>query len=69
MKVTRLKRGVRIHLSDSEFECLRELVDLATGDLEGVPDDQMSPAVLRHYGNGRFGRKDNLGFDEDRRHD
>lgn len=36
MKITRLKRGYRIRLSDTEFHALTEVVEQGLSDIQGV---------------------------------
>jgi hypothetical protein len=38
MKITRLKKGYRINLSDSEYAALLDLVIRGEGELEGMGD-------------------------------
>lgn len=68
MKITRLKKGVRISLTDSEFEALRHLVQLGKSDIEG--DDMqlagLSPAGKRAI-RARFSEINCFHIDEDRR--
>lgn len=50
MKITRLKRGYRINLSDSEYQALCQLVSWGTGEWEGLSQwdlDCLDPMVKR----------------------
>ena len=68
MKVTRLKRGYRINLSDAEFEALEHLVMLGKSDMEGA-DEQLDflSHRARHAMEKDFLSGDCLAIDEDRR--
>ena len=69
MKITRLKRGYRISLSDSEFAALSFLIQHGQCDMEGVdPEDWGVIGKPRdHLMNGRLGMINALVVDEDRR--
>ena len=47
MKITRLKRGYRINMSDKEFELYLRLIDQGMGDM-GNYDDPSDP-VQKYY--------------------
>lgn len=50
MKITRLKRGYRIKLSDSEFAALQDLCTRGEGEVEALEpweDDELEPDVKR----------------------
>ena len=70
MKITRLKRGYRLRLSDSEFDALEFLVNHGQADWGTVSTEEyttMPPAVRRVLD---FGRLSEIGWariDEDRR--
>jgi hypothetical protein len=70
MKVTRLRRGFRINLSDAEMEALRHLVTLGGEDVSGDPDGAtsvLSPAAKAVIRRGRIGNIAALDTDDDRR--
>jgi hypothetical protein len=69
MKVTRLKKGYRITLSDSEFEALDLLVEHGAADFEGEDLSQhpIRPHVKRVIRSGTFSRQSPLTITEDRR--
>jgi hypothetical protein len=69
MKITRLRRGYRIHLSDTEFRALCFLVNLGATDLEGMNDHEVpgTLAMKRLLFRGRFAEFAAMGIDEDRR--
>lgn len=63
MRVTKLKRGYRIRLSDTEFEALRELVGFGLADIQvSDPGEFSIPKRVANAMDGFF-----LGVDEDRR--
>lgn len=69
MKITRLKRGYRISLSDAEFGVLAYLAGdgqcgLNGEDLNNYPLSAAEKAVIRR---GRFSEIDAMRIDEDRR--
>jgi hypothetical protein len=69
MKITRLKKGYAIRLSDGEFEALTRLVEHGQSDFEGVNlkrEYGVSGAELRAF-RGRFALRAAMGVDEDRR--
>ena len=69
MKITRLKRGYRISLSDGEFEALSLLVDHGVSASVGEGDEFLataSPAAKRAF-KGRFALREPTEVDEDRR--
>lgn len=70
MQIVRLRRGYRIHLSDTEYEALRFLSDFGGSNFEGCDgdyDDQLSPAARRLCNSNQF-RMDPIGsLTEDRR--
>jgi hypothetical protein len=68
VKVTKLKRGYVIRLSDSEFGALEYLVQLGQTDLEGedLSWHPLTPAVKRAI-NGRFMERAAMAVDDDRR--
>lgn len=51
MKITRLKRGYRIRLSDSEFSALQAMVSLGEAYMEGM-DEIERAATLKDLGRG-----------------
>ena len=69
MKITRLRRGYRISLSDTEFNALAYLVTLGQSDLEGVNEEEIpgTPAEKRHLFQGRFVEQAAMRVDDDRR--
>jgi hypothetical protein len=68
MKVTRLRKGYTIRLTDGEFEALGHLVLLGSSDMEGADpaDYSMSRGAVRAL-NGRLGEQNPLRVDDDRR--
>jgi hypothetical protein len=70
MQIVRLRRGYRIHLSDTEYEALRFLADFGGSNFEGCGDDydeNLSSGALRLCHSNQF-RLDPLGgLTEDRR--
>lgn len=50
MKITRLKRGYRIRLSDSEFAALEDVAIRGAGEIEGLENwefEQLEPEIRR----------------------
>lgn len=50
MKITRLRRGYRIHLSDSEFEALMDLATRGQGEIEAMNEAEwagLEPDIKR----------------------
>lgn len=71
MKIVRLKKGYRLHLTDGEFEALTTLADVGTETIDPVdPPRQRFPglsnAAYRAL-NGRFSTFACWHVDEDRR--
>ncbi len=69
MKITRLKRGYRISLSDGEFEALSLLVDHGVSASVEEGDEFLataSPAAKRAF-KGRFALREPMEVDENRR--
>lgn len=67
MKVTRLKRGYAIRLSDSEYATLRVLVQHGKSDMEGDALGQfMEPLEIRGW-KAAFNCMDPLAVTDDRR--
>jgi hypothetical protein len=69
MKITCLKRGYRISLSDSEFEALSLLVEYGAEADEEQRDQFLalaSPGAKRAL-KGRFALREPMEIDEDRR--
>lgn len=69
MKITRLKSGFRLHLTDGEWEAMMHLIELGRGDVESDWDGQtesLSYAARRAI-SGRLARFDGLATDVDRR--
>lgn len=70
MKITRLKKGYRIAVTDTEFEALSFLVMHGQGDMEGVDPKKehgLHGRVARLLTDGRFGEHRAMRIDEDRR--
>jgi hypothetical protein len=69
MKITRLRNGYRIRLSDTEFEALAVLVDHGQADLTGEDLDQhpIPKRVASCIQTGTFSVLNPLAVDEDRR--
>lgn len=72
MKITRLKRGYRIGLTDTEFEALCVLVNKGQTDFEGVDisaeyGSVYGKPVARLLEQGRFSFRAAMQVDEDRR--
>jgi len=68
MKITRLKQGYRIDLTDAEMEALRHLVDHGQSAMDGEDQYRMlSPSAQRAI-KGRFSLFSAMDMDEDRRH-
>jgi hypothetical protein len=70
MKITRLRSGYRINLTDGEFEALAALVAHGQADGEGTTLDDAFPGLSRaakRAMNGRFTDQNPLVVDDDRR--
>lgn len=70
MKITKLKRGYRVTLSDGEFDALDHLVALGMADVAGDELNQtvnLSPGGRRAIISGRFSMLAAMHVDEDRR--
>lgn len=69
MKVTRLKKGYRLRLSDTEFEALATLVEHGQADLcgEDLTQHPLARRVATCIESGTFSAMDAMGIDEDRR--
>jgi hypothetical protein len=69
MKITRLKTGYRIRLSDSEFRAVSSLISLGEAYMEGMSDEERDEterdmgkaALAKVTGNGSWA------IDDDRR--
>lgn len=69
MKITRLKKGFRIRLSDSEFKAVGSLVSLGEAYMEGM-DDVERDETEKDMGRAAYNRVTGPGswaIDEDRR--
>lgn len=69
MKITRLKRGFRVRLSDSEFRAVGSLISLGEAYMEGM-DDIERDETERDMGRAAFAKVTGPGswaIDEDRR--
>ena len=74
MKITRLKRGYRINLSDSEYAALVHLIGLGQGDMEGMNEsdweylgeDDDGKAIIRGW-DATFSRIAPMVVTDDRR--
>jgi myo-inositol-hexaphosphate 3-phosphohydrolase len=70
VKITRLKRGYRINLSDAEFQALEFLVSHGQGDMAGVDlreEYNLGGRIIDLLESGRFSEFAALAVDEDRR--
>jgi hypothetical protein len=69
MKITRLKRGYRISLSDGEFDALSLLVQygLEARDEQGDEFWAAASAAAKRAFKGRFALREPMDVDEDRR--
>ena len=72
MKIVRLKKGVRLHLSDHEWEAMCVCIDYARGDLEEETATGSDPLALFTPQGRQFVKRhilpfDGLAFTEDRR--
>ena len=43
MKITRLKRGYRINMSDTEYQLYLRFVDAGSSDMANIDDDPTDP--------------------------
>ena len=70
MKITRLKRGFHINLSDGEFEALNQLVAHGMACFEGEDPyewDHMTRGAKHHIFKGTFSHLTAMLIGEDRR--
>jgi len=68
MKITRLKRGYRINMSDTEYDLYLRFVDAGSCDMANMDDDPIDP-VERYFNriNGTKKISDWFTIAEDRR--
>jgi hypothetical protein len=67
MKITKLKKGYRIILTDSEFEVMDVAVQHGVTDLLELGQDHILSAAAKRALRGRFTDQDTMRVDEDRR--